>query len=160
MKLPDSNKPVSGITGAVQDGVEMPDPKMMKDLLQCIGEGSYVGTPNTELLEKFLGDFDSADENTIEKFMYHMDELFSAGLFRAKHLAVEHGWGAGSGIDGDVSIAETNLVLSPVGSEVLEELSKPKGLESFKSAIRNVGVTSAVAGTEAVKYAIGELLKG
>lgn len=134
----------------------MIDTKMVKDLLQAIGEGQYVGTPNTKLTDAFVGDFEEADENAREKFIYHMDELFSADLYRSKDLGDEYGWGAISGIDGCISIAETNLVLTPVGGEVLEELMKPKGLERMKSAIRSVG---AMAGSEAVKYAVGELLK-
>lgn len=135
----------------------MIDATLVKNILRSIGEGQYIGTPTTKLINELVGDLEEADANTIEKFIYHMDELFEAGLFRAKNLGHEHGWGANVYVDGDVDFEKTMLVLSPIGGEILEELSKPKGLERLKSSIRNVG---AVAGTEAVKYAIGELLKG
>ncbi|BBI50686.1 hypothetical protein HORIV_31070 [Vreelandella olivaria] len=55
------------------------------------------------------------------------------------------------------SYANTHLILTPVGAEVLKELNKPKGLDRLIQAIRSAG---PVTGQEALKYGIGELFKG
>lgn len=129
-------------------------PELVKDILDTIGEGEYVGVQVDWLFDKFVGDPDEAGENETQKFVYHMDELFNAGLFKARNLDPRHGWGLSQGIGGSYSITNVNLVLTPIGGETLEELKKPKGLQKFMDAIRGAG---AVAGSEAVRYGIGSL---
>ncbi|WP_438768080.1 hypothetical protein [Kushneria sp. TE3] len=134
----------------------MIDSQMVKDILGAIGEGEYVGVTLPPLIERFLGDFNQAAPNDIEKFTYHMDELFEAGLFKAKDLRPELGWGLSRGLGNQYEMLDTTLVLTPIGGETLEELRKSKGMEKLKQAMRSAG---ALAGTEALKYGIGALLR-
>ncbi|MCE8027556.1 hypothetical protein HOP54_02480 [Halomonas daqingensis] len=131
----------------------MLDTTYLKDLLQTIGNSRYEGIDTGKLVDASLGqDFDDAD---FLKFKYHMDEMWQAGLVRGRDGPGKNGWGY-QGSAPRIMLVPIPLVLSPVGSELLAELQKPKGLERFKQAIRSVGAT---AGTEALKYGIGELLE-
>lgn len=130
----------------------MLDEQLVKDLLESIGEGQYIGTSAVELMEQHKGD---GSENDTEKFIYHMDELFDAGLYKVKSLKAEYRWGMTRGLGNAIDLTDVRLVLTPLGGEVLEELRKPKGLERLKNSIRTVG---AMAGSEAVRHAVANLL--
>lgn len=134
----------------------MIDTQLVIAILKEIGDGQYIGTPSHEVIERVIGDFDDASENEQEKLVYHMDELHDAGLFRAKGINPENGWGFNRSLGGDYINTNPHLVLTPFGGEALEELGKPKGIERFKAAIRASGT---LVGAEAVKYAVGELFK-
>lgn len=134
----------------------MIDTHFVQAILKAIGDGQYVGTRVHDVIGRVIGDFDNASENEQEKFVYHMDELFKANLFRAKDLGRQYGWGFRKALGGDYTSTNAQLVLTPIGGEALEELQKPKGLERFKVAIRTAGVT---AGHEVIKFALSELFK-
>ncbi|SHL51804.1 hypothetical protein [Halomonas caseinilytica] len=130
----------------------MLQPKMVKEILEEIGKGEYVGTPLGDLYRKFVGeDVQGADENTYRKFLYHMDEMFDAGLFKCRDLNERHRWGKSNGIGNGRSYTNVNLLLTPLGAEALQELSKPKGFEKLVEGMRTAGT---MAGQEALKYAI------
>ncbi|SFU79583.1 hypothetical protein [Halomonas korlensis] len=133
----------------------MLDSQYMKDLLQSLNDGGYVGVKNDSLWHQFVGD-DDDQQGQAHKFVYHMDELYGAGLMRQRSSQAD-GWGHCPTLSGNFDIASVPLVLTPLGQELLEELNKPKGLERFKQALRSAGAT---AGTEAVRYATGAMLSG
>lgn len=126
----------------------------MKQLLQAIGNARYEGVETDRLVYSTIGE-DCSDEDFLE-LKYHLDEMWEAGLIRGREGPGKNGWGY-QGRPPRVMLLPIPLVLTPIGSELLEELNKPKGLERLKQAIRNVGGTT---GTEALKFGIGELLRG
>lgn len=125
----------------------------IKEALEVIGNSKYRGIESSELLEALLGsDFDDDD---FLKAKYHLDEMWDAGLFKGRDGPGKNGWGYQGEVP-RVLLLPIPLVLTPIGAELLEELNKPKGLERFKNAIRSAG---SVAGSEAVRFAVGELFK-
>ncbi|MBL1267663.1 MAG: hypothetical protein COA87_007925 [Halomonas sp.] len=136
----------------------MLQPALVQQILEAIGEGEYVGTRLGQLYKQFVGDdVQAASENEYLKFVYHMDEIYDAGLIKNRDLKPEYRWGQSRELGGGRSYANVHLILTPVGAEVLKELNKPKGLERLIQAVRSAG---AVAGQEALKYGISELFKG
>jgi len=136
----------------------MLQPAMVKDILEEIGQGEYVGTPLRELYTRFVGeDVQAAEENDYFKFVYHMDELYNAGLFKTRNLNPRHRWGQSEALGGVRSYSNVPLLLTPLGSEVLKELNKPKGLDRLIQGIRSAG---SVAGQEALRHGLSELFKG
>lgn len=136
----------------------MLDTAYLKQLLEIVGNASYMGVENGHLMEKLAPEKDQPVESTEEgqKFKYHMDEAWAAGLIRDRDdSSIEH-WGLKIGASGDWFYVARSLVLTPLGGELLEELSKPKGLERLKQGIRNAG---AAAGSEALRFGVGALLK-
>ncbi|WNL39816.1 hypothetical protein RN346_04470 [Halomonas sp. PAMB 3232] len=133
-------------------------PELVKEILQMIGDGEYVGTPLGDLYKHFLNeDIKGASENEFQKFVYHMDELFDAELFKTRNLNAQRRWGKSQSVGGSRSYANVPLVLTPLGGEVLKELNKPKGLERLMQGIRSAG---SAAGQEALKYGVKELFRG
>ena len=129
----------------------------MKEILEFIGKGEYVGVTLAQLQASFLGkDIDAPDENEYLKFVYHMDEIFDAQLIKSRELGRKYRWGKVDTLDGGRHYQNNHLILTPIGGEVLKELNKPKGLDKFIHAVRSVG---AMTGQEAIKYGIGELFK-
>lgn len=139
----------------------MLDAEYFTRLLQAVGDASYMGVSNTELFDRFVEKpEDGIEEATTlsgQKFKYHMDEAWMAGLIRPRDgSALEPDWGLKMYAGGrHWGLMSKQLVLTPIGAETLAELKKPKGLEKFKGALRGVG---AEAGKEAVKAAVGFLL--
>lgn len=136
----------------------MLQPTMVREILEQIGQGKYIGTPLAELHTAFVGkDLNTATENDYLKFVYHMDELYNAGLFKPRDFNAKHRWGRSEAIGGSRSYANVNLILTPIGAEVLVELNKPKGLDKLIQGIRSAG---AAAGQEALRYGVSDLFKG
>ena len=136
----------------------MLQPAMVKDILDQIGQGEYVGTPLGNLYTRFIGkNVQAAEENDYFKFVYHMDELYDAGLFKTRDLDPHRRWGQSGAIGRVRGYTNVTLILTPLGAEVLKELKKPKGLDRLIQGIRSTG---AVGGQEALRYALGELFKG
>lgn len=131
----------------------MLDMDYVKQLLQMIGKASYRGVDTSKLVSEFLGRVPSHDE--LLKFKYHMDEIWDAGLIKGRDGPGENGWGYQYHRQNMV-LVPIPIVLTPLGSELLKELSKPRGAERLKNALRTAG---SIAGTEAFKQAVGELLK-
>lgn len=138
----------------------MLDAAYLRDLLEALGNASYTGVKNHELQERFApeGNEDEVVEfsEAGQKFKYHMDEAWNAGLIRDRDNSTADYWGLKVGAGGDWFFVSRPLVLTPLGGELLEELNKPKGLERLKQAMRNAG---AAAGTEALKFGIGAILQ-
>lgn len=136
----------------------MLQPSMVKSILEKIGKGEYVGTPLCDIYTHFVGqDLQAAEENDYLKFVYHMDQLYDAGLFEPRNISSKNRWGKSQSLGDTRSYTNVNLLLTPIGSEVLKELNKPKGLEKFIQSIRSAGAT---AGKEALRYGVSDLLKG
>lgn len=132
----------------------MLDVDFMRQVLQLIGNAKYQGIESNDLIEEVLGQGFSDDE--FLKLKYHMDEMWAAGLIKGRDGPGKNGWGY-QGRPPRIMIMSIPLVLTPIGSELLQELNKPKGLDRLTTALRSAG---GVAGTEALKAAIGALLKG
>ncbi|GHB24534.1 hypothetical protein [Salinicola rhizosphaerae] len=126
----------------------------LKQLLQRIGAAKYTGIESNYLVYAALGE-NFSDEEFL-KLKYHMDEIWEAGLIKGRDGPGKNGWGY-QGKPPRMMLIPIPLVLTPIGSELLQELNKPKGLERLKTAMRSVG---GIAGSEALKAAIGALLKG
>lgn len=136
----------------------MLDTAYLKQLLEAIGSKAYLGMDNGKLMEYLAPDEGQPIEFTEggQKFKYHMDEAWKAGLIRDRDDVSAKDWGLIVGASGHWAYRGKQLVLSPVGGELLEELNKPKGLERMKQAVRSVG---AAAGTEALRVGVADLLK-
>lgn len=137
----------------------MLDTAYLKQLLELVGSKAYLGIDNAELMGHLAPDEGQPIEFTEagQKFKYHMDEAWKAGLIRDRDDVTAMDWGLMVGASGHWAYRGKQLVLSPVGGELLEELGKPKGLERLKQAVRSGG---AVAGTEALRVGVAALLKG
>ncbi|HCR99165.1 MULTISPECIES: DUF2513 domain-containing protein [Halomonas] len=132
-------------------------PELVREILQKIGDGEYVGTPLGDLHKQILNnDISGADENEYQKFVYHMDELYDAGLFKTRNLGAQNRWGQSKSVSNTRSYTNVPLLLTPLGAEVLKELNKPKGLERLIQGIRSAG---SVTGQEALKYGVKELFR-
>lgn len=125
----------------------------LKEILQTIGDTRYEGINTDKLIESKTGK--CPDNSDFLKFKYHMDEMWDAGLIKGRNEPGNHKWGYQYGLS-DLMIINVPLVLTPVGSELLAELKKPKGLERLKQAFRSV---AGIAGSEALRAGVGELLK-
>lgn len=127
----------------------MIDPQYLNSILEELELGRYSGVKNTSILKKI-----APNEEDRDKFIYHMDEIWNAGLARTKNPMRVSRWGFEQHFGGS-SINTLDLVLTPLGAEVRAELSKSKGFERFKLLIRTAGTA---AGAQAFKVAIDNLL--
>jgi hypothetical protein len=137
----------------------MLDAAYFKELLDTLGNASYMGVKTSDLMERFATDGEGKRaefSETAQKFKYHMDEAWNAGLIRDRDNSTAENWGLKVGATGNWVYQNRPLVLTPLGGELLKELNKPKGLERLKQALRNAG---SAAGTEALKFGIDEILK-
>ncbi|PAU76546.1 hypothetical protein [Halomonas salipaludis] len=137
----------------------MLDTAYLKQLLELVGDKGYLGIDNGDLMNHLAPDEGQPVEFTEmgQQFKYHMDEAWMAGLIRDRDDVTAKDWGLVVGVSGHWAYRGKQLVLSPIGGELLEELGKPKGLERLKQAVRSAG---AAAGTEALRAGVAELLKG
>lgn len=137
----------------------MLDAAYLRELLETLGNASYMGIKTSELMERFAP---NGEDKRVEfseagqKFKYHMDEAWNAGLIRDRDDSRADYWGLKVGAAGHWVFQSRPLVLTPLGGELLDELNQPKGLERLKQAMRHAG---SAAGTEALKLGIGALLK-
>lgn len=138
----------------------MLDAAYLRELLETLGNASYAGVKNHELQERFAPEINGDEGVEFSeaglKFKYHMDEAWNVGLIRDRDNRSADYWGLKVGAGGNWFFMSRPLVLTPLGGELLEELNQPKGLERLKQAMRNAG---SAAGTEALKFGIGALLK-
>lgn len=130
----------------------MLDTSFMKQLLQAIGDTQYEGIRTGDLINATFPS--GTQDNDFLRFKYHMDEMWQAGLIKGRDGPGSNGWGY-SGRGPNFTLISIPLVLTPIGSELLTELNKPKGLERLKQAMRSAG---ALAGTEALRHGVGALL--
>lgn len=138
----------------------MLDPGFLKRILQLTEDGGYEGLSNCALFDELAPDDDSGlITQEQRKLIYHLDEIFKAGLMRCRDMDVSNNWGiklAGGG--NSLTLIEQPLVLTPAGSEFLEELNKPKGLELLKTALKRSGMAAgSTALTKAVGYIADQL---
>lgn len=131
----------------------MIDAEYLKEILVYAKKGSYAGFSNLSLKNTLCAD-DSA-EGDFDKFKYHMDEIWSAGLFR-RHSSTSKssGWGI-IGAQGGYTLIECQLVLTPAGDILLSELNSSEGFTKFLGVLKK---SAAIAGEEAFKFAINKLL--
>jgi hypothetical protein len=131
----------------------MIDAEYLKEILVFAKKGSYAGFSSSSLRKTLCSD-DSA-EGDFDKFKYHMDEIWSAGLFR-RHSSTSKssGWGIIETRSG-YTIFECQLVLTPAGDILLSELNSSEGFTRFLGVLKK---GAAIAGEEALKFAINKLL--
>lgn len=130
----------------------MLDADYLKTLLKHFESASYSGVANTDVGQLML-DKDKNETDEENKFIYHMDEVWSAGFIRWKdNLAVKR-WGLIQSGDGQTTYTVQPLVLTPAGQAFIDELSKSKGMERFKAAMRTTGLA---AGAEALKAIVAQ----
>lgn len=131
----------------------MIDLDYLKNVLQNISDGSYSGIETNSLIDKVVGsDF---EDDEFLKFKYHMDEAWEAGLLKGRDGPGANGWGY-QGKAPRITLISIPLVLTPIGSDTLAEMKKPKGLERLKMAVLSAGGT---AGTEGLRMGVGEFLR-
>lgn len=127
------------------------------DYLQCLlahfEKASYSGVTNTDV-GKLMVDRDKDEADEVAKFIYHMDEVWNAGLIRWKDQLVLKRWGLSQSPDGQHTFSSYPLVLTPAGQAFIDELSKTSGMERFKAAMKTTGLA---AGAEALKVIVTQL---
>jgi hypothetical protein len=133
----------------------MIDIEYLKKGLSFAKSNAYNGFTSDDLLSHLEGK--DCDDEKFNKFVYHMDESWSAGLYRRKSSSSSSsGWGL-TGSSSGYSLIAVDLVLTPAGDSLLSELNTPKGLQKLAALIKK---GSGIAGVEAFKYALQQMFSG
>ncbi|MDP5206348.1 hypothetical protein [Alishewanella sp. SMS8] len=117
----------------------MIDADYLKKILGTIDETKYDGIASDKLMEQVceakLKDISDVD---INKFKYHMDELWRSGLIIDYYSMHGDNWGYILSDEG-ITLNIRQLLLSPVGGQFYIELCKPTGVKKFKKALIKFG---------------------
>lgn len=121
-------------------------------LLACFEASGYSGLSNIEAARTLI-DTDNAVE--LDKFIYHMDEIWNSELIRWKHDCSLQRWGLVNSDDKQKTFINEPLVLTPAGSAFIEKLNQDNGISKFKELLKS---SSILAGKQALAAAITRMV--
>lgn len=117
----------------------MIDADYLKKILSIISEKSYDGIASNKLMEQVCdANLENIPDVDLNKFKYHMDELWRGGLIIDYYSLNGDNWGYSFDDEG-MTLDTRQLLLSPVGGQFYIELCKPTGVKKFKKALIKFG---------------------
>lgn len=123
----------------VVKGLNMIDAEYLKKILGLVSQKSYNGIASDKLMEQVCNDnLANISDMDMNKFKYHMDELWRSKLIIDYFSANGDNWGYKLNDEG-MTLDCRQLLLSPVGDQFYKELCTPTGIKKFKEALIRFG---------------------
>ncbi|WP_423187095.1 hypothetical protein ACO1PK_02435 [Alishewanella sp. d11] len=117
----------------------MIDAEYLKKILSLVSEKNYDGIASDKLMEQVCNaDLANISDGDMNKFKYHMDELWRSGLIIDYLSTNGDNWGYQFN-DEEMTLDCKQLLLSPVGGQFYIELCTPTGVKKFKEALIKFG---------------------